>query len=52
MTFASAEFPPTCFLHGNGDTLVTASDSFKMYEELNSRGAHAELHMFASAPHR
>ena len=50
ITYASGDFPPTCFLHGNGDTLVGTQESFKMYEEINSRGGHAELHMFASAP--
>jgi hypothetical protein len=39
----------TCFLHGNGDTLVPQKESFLMYDELLSRGAHAEMHMFASS---
>ena len=51
MSYASGDFPPTCLLHGNGDTLVSAQDSVRMYEELNACGAHAELHMFASGPH-
>ena len=47
--YASEHFPPTCFLHGNGDTLVPQKESFLMYDELLSRGAHAEMHMFASS---
>ena len=30
LTYASSDFPPTCFLHGNGDTLVGTQESFKM----------------------
>ena len=38
-------------VHGNADQVVPPAESFKMYEELHSRGAHAELHMLAQAPH-
>jgi len=51
MTYARPTFPPCCFLHGNGDDLVSTADVIKMYQELHSRGAHAELHLFAYAPH-
>ena len=47
--YASEHFPPTCFIHGNGDTLVPQAESFKMYDELLSRGAHAEMHVGAAA---
>ena len=46
--YASEHFPPTCFIHGNGDTLVPQAESFKMYDELLSRGAHAEMHVGAA----
>lgn len=51
LTHASASFPPTCLIHGNADQVVPPAESFKMYEELHSRGAHAELHMLSQAPH-
>ena len=51
LTHAGATFPPTCLIHGNADQVVPPAESFKMYEELHSRGAHAELHMLAQAPH-
>ena len=51
LTHAGANFPPTCLIHGNADQVVPPQESFKMYEELHSRGAHAELHMLAQAPH-
>ena len=38
-------------VHGNADQVVPPAESFKMYEELHSRGAHAELHTLAQAPH-
>jgi pectinesterase len=46
-----ADFPPTCFLHGNADSIVSPLDSMNMYSELHRLGAHAELHMIAHAPH-
>jgi hypothetical protein len=48
---ANADFPPTCFFHGNADNIVSPMDSLKMYKELHQLGAHAELHMIAHAPH-
>lgn len=51
ITHASADFAPTCLIHGNADDVVSPMDSFKMYEELHRVGAHAELHMLDHAPH-
>lgn len=51
ITYARRTFPPTCFIHGNGDNLVSTKEVMKMYQELHDRGAHVELHLYACAPH-
>ena len=47
----SAEFPPTCLMHGNGDNVVPPSASMNFYNALITAGATAELHMYAETPH-
>ena len=44
-------FPPTCFVHGNGDKVVPPSASVNFYNALVQAGATAELHMYAQTPH-
>jgi acetyl esterase/lipase len=51
LTYARAEFPPTMLLHGNKDTTVPVSESFKMYEALIGAGVQTEMHIFAGQPH-
>ena len=47
----STDFPPTCFLHGNGDKVVPPAASMNFYNALIAAGATAELHMYAQMPH-
>ena len=51
MTYVREDFPPTFFLHGNGDTVVPVSASIKMYNALCDAGARAEMHIYAEQPH-
>jgi len=50
-TYVSADFPPTMLIHGNADTVVSVSQSLRMYEQLVDAGAKAELHIFEGQPH-
>ncbi|MBS01876.1 MAG: hypothetical protein CMQ24_04140 [Gammaproteobacteria bacterium] len=47
----TGDFPPTCFVHGNGDKVVPPSASLNFYNALVQAGATAELHMYAETPH-
>jgi len=49
--YVHADFPPTFFLHGNGDKLVPVSASINMYDALSRAGARAEMHIYAEQPH-
>ena len=49
--YASGDFPPTFFLHGNGDKVVPVSASVNMYNALSRAGARAEMHLYAEQPH-
>ena len=49
--YARADFPPTFFLHGNGDKVVPVSASINMYNALAQAGARAEMHIYAEQPH-
>lgn len=51
ITYVSADFPPTFFLHGNGDKVVPVSASMNMYNALARAGAKAEMHIYAEQPH-
>ena len=51
MTHVREDFPPTFFLHGNGDTVVPVSASINMYNALCAVGARAEMHIYAEQPH-
>lgn len=51
MTYVSADFPPTFFLHGNADKVVPVSASLNMYNALSRAGAKAEMHIYAEQPH-
>jgi acetyl esterase/lipase len=47
----SADFPPTFFLHGNGDKVVPVSASINMYNAITATGALAEMHIYSEEPH-
>ena len=49
--YVHADFPPTFFLHGNGDKVVPVSASINMYNALSQAGARAEMHIYAEQPH-
>ena len=49
--YVHADFPPTFFLHGNGDKVVPVSASINMYNALSAAGARAEMHIYAEQPH-
>ena len=49
--YARADFPPTFFLHGNGDKVVPVSASINMYNALSRAGARAEMHIYSEQPH-
>ena len=49
--YVNADFPPTFFLHGNGDKVVPVSASINMYNALSQAGARAEMHIYAEQPH-
>ena len=51
INYASGNFPPTFFLHGNGDKVVPVSASINMYQALSQAGANAEMHIYAEQPH-
>ena len=51
LTHAKPGLPPVMLIHGNNDTVVSAKDSFKMYDALTKADVPVELHMFAEAPH-
>jgi acetyl esterase/lipase len=51
MTYVSASFPPTFFLHGTADKVVPVSASINMYMALSKAGAIAEMHLYAEQPH-
>ncbi len=49
--YVRADFPPTFFLHGNGDKVVPVTSSINMYHALSQAGARAEMHIYAEQPH-
>ncbi len=49
--YVRADFPPTFFLHGNGDRVVPVTASINMYTALSRAGARAEMHIYAEQPH-
>lgn len=49
--YARADFPPTFFLHGNGDKVVPVTASINMYHALARAGARTEMHVYAEQPH-
>lgn len=49
--YVHAGFPPTFFLHGNGDKVVPVSASINMYNALSQAGGRAEMHIYAEQPH-
>ncbi len=51
MTYVSADFPPTFFLHGTADKVVPVTASINMYTALSKAGAAAEMHIYAGQPH-
>jgi acetyl esterase/lipase len=51
VNWATSDFPPTVFFHGNKDELVPVNDSLKMYRALVEAGVSAELHVYADQPH-
>ena len=51
INYASSDYPPTFFLHGNGDKVVPVSASINMYQALSEAGARAEMHIYAEQPH-
>jgi acetyl esterase/lipase len=51
ITHLGGSFPPTFFLHGNGDWMVSPKSSIRMYEKLADAGVVAELHLVAGGHH-
>lgn len=51
ISYASGNFPPTFFLHGNGDKVVPVTASINMYNALVQAGSIAEMHIYAEQPH-
>jgi acetyl esterase/lipase len=49
--YASADFPPTLFLHGTADTTIPISNSQAMFDALGGAGVVAELHAYAGQAH-
>jgi len=49
--FSKANFPPTYFIHGTADTLVSSTLSRKAYDELISKGRESHLVLVEGAPH-
>jgi acetyl esterase/lipase len=48
---ASAQFPPTCLLHGTDDHIVPHSTSQRMFDALSAAGVAVDLHLFAGHTH-
>lgn len=44
-------YPPTCFLHGTGDTLVDVEFAKRAYGELRERGGKAECILVEGKDH-
>jgi acetyl esterase/lipase len=47
----SAQFPPTCLLHGTSDRIVPHSTSQRMFDALSAAGLTVDLHLFAGHTH-
>jgi acetyl esterase/lipase len=50
-TYVSADFAPTIFLHGMGDTTIPYTSSLELFNELHAAGVKVDLHLFQGAPH-
>jgi acetyl esterase/lipase len=51
MTHVSDKSPPTMFLHGADDTMITPSNSIEMHDALQAAGVPSEFHLYAGQGH-
>ncbi len=51
ITYVSANYPPTFFLHGGADRTVSPISSVNMHQALKTAGAETDLHIFAGQLH-
>src|SRR5262249_34518210 len=51
ITYVSANYPPTLFLHGTQDRVVHHSSSVAMHDALRAARAPADLHLFHGHNH-
>jgi acetyl esterase/lipase len=51
LTYMTAGYPPTFFLHGGADRVVSPSASVVLYDALRAAGVEADLHVFAGQHH-
>lgn len=51
ITLVHSKYPPTMFLHGSADWLVSPEASRAMHDRLIAAGAKSELHVFADQHH-
>lgn len=50
-SYISADFAPTCFLHGVADTTIPYRSSVDFFNRLHEAGVAADLHLIQGAPH-
>jgi len=51
VSYVSADFAPTIFVHGVADEIIPYASSVDFFDKLNAHGVKADLHLFQGATH-